>query len=97
MLITAVQQSDSVIHTYILFHFLFHYGLSQDIEYSSLCYTVEPCCLFYFLFFSFFFWLRWVFVAAHGLFSSLGEWGLLFVVVRGLLLAMASIVAERRL
>ena len=24
------------IHIYILFHILFHYGLSQDIEYSSL-------------------------------------------------------------
>ena len=24
---------------------LFHYGLSQDIEYSSLCYTVRPCSL----------------------------------------------------
>ena len=30
---------------YILFHILFHYGLSQDMEYSSLCYTVGPCCL----------------------------------------------------
>ena len=30
---------------YILFHFLFHYGLSRDIEYSSLCYPVETCCL----------------------------------------------------
>ena len=30
---------------YILFHILFHYGLSQDIEYSSVCYTVGPCCL----------------------------------------------------
>ena len=31
--------------TYILYHILFHYGLSvsQDIEYSSLCY-VRPCC-----------------------------------------------------
>ena len=28
--------------TYILFHILFHYGLSQDIQYSSLCYTVGP-------------------------------------------------------
>ena len=27
----------SYTHTYILFHILFHYGLSQDIEYSSLC------------------------------------------------------------
>ena len=30
---------------YILFHILFHYGLSQDTEYSSLCYTVGHCCL----------------------------------------------------
>ena len=30
---------------YILFYMLFHCGLSQDIEYSSLCYTVGPCCL----------------------------------------------------
>ena len=30
---------------YILFHILFQYGLSQDIKYSSLCYTVGPCCL----------------------------------------------------
>ena len=49
VLINAVQQSDSDIYlqicTYILFHFLFHYDLSQDIEYSSLCYTAGPCCL----------------------------------------------------
>ena len=25
---------------YIVFHILFNYGLSQDIEYNSLCYTV---------------------------------------------------------
>ena len=30
-------------------------------------------------------------------FSSWGEWGLLFVVVRGLLLAVVSLVAEHRL
>ena len=37
-----------VIQLYIYIYFLnilFHYGLSQDIEYSSLCYTVGPCCL----------------------------------------------------
>ena len=45
MLISAVQKIDSVIPIYILFHILFHYGLSQDIKYSSLCYTVEPCVL----------------------------------------------------
>ena len=32
-------------------HILCHYGLSQDIEYSSLCYTVRPCCLFILYFF----------------------------------------------
>ena len=30
---------------YILFHILFHYGLPQDIDYSSLWYTAGPCCL----------------------------------------------------
>ena len=43
--ITATQENDSVIHTYIFFHTLFHYGLSQDIEYSSLCCTLGPYCL----------------------------------------------------
>ena len=32
-------------HVHILPHILFHYGLSQDIEYSSLSYTIGPCCL----------------------------------------------------
>lgn len=31
-------------YIYILFLILFHYGISQDIEYSSLCHTVGPCC-----------------------------------------------------
>ena len=31
-------------HTHTLFYFLFHHGLSQDIEYSSQCCTVGPCC-----------------------------------------------------
>ena len=44
VLLSAVQQSDSVIHIYILFYILFHYGLSQDVEYSSLCSKVGPCC-----------------------------------------------------
>ena len=44
-----------------------------------------------------YFWLRWVFVAEHGLFSSCGERGLLFVAVRGLLIAVASLVAEHGL
>ena len=30
---------------YIYNHDLFHYALLQDIESSSLCYTVRPCCL----------------------------------------------------
>ena len=35
----------SFTYIYIPFYILFHYGLSQDIEYSSLCHTVGPCCL----------------------------------------------------
>ena len=35
----------SYTHIYILFHILFYYSLSQDIEYSSLCWTVGHCCL----------------------------------------------------
>ena len=30
---------------YTLFQILFHYRLSQNVEYSSLCYTVRLCCL----------------------------------------------------
>ena len=40
VLVSTAQQSDLVIHIYILCHILFHYGLSKDIEYSSLCYTI---------------------------------------------------------
>ena len=40
VLISAVHQSDPVICIYILFHILFHYGLSQDTEY-----TVVPCAI----------------------------------------------------
>ena len=45
----------------------------------------------------FFFWLHWVFIAVHGLFSSCNELGLLFVAVCGLLTAVASLVAEHGL
>ena len=44
-----------------------------------------------------YFWLRWVFVAAPGLFSNCSERGLLFVAVPGLLTAVASLVAEHGL
>ena len=35
----------SYTYLYIFSHILFLYDLSQDIEYSSLCYTVGPYCL----------------------------------------------------
>ena len=41
-LTSAIQQSDSVIHTSICFHIAFHYSLSQDIGYSSL--FIHPIC-----------------------------------------------------
>ena len=40
--------------------------------------------------------MRWVFVAARRLYSSCGKLGLLFVAVRGLLIVVASLVAEHR-
>ena len=48
MLVSGIQQSDSVIHTYIyiyIFQILFPYRLLQNIKYSSMCYTVGPCWL----------------------------------------------------
>ena len=41
-----------------------------------------------------YFWLHWVLVAVHGLFSSRSEQGLFFVTVHGLLIAVASLVVE---
>ena len=43
VLISGIQQSNSVIYVCILFHIHFHYGLLQDNEYSFLCYTVSYC------------------------------------------------------
>ena len=43
--VSGVQQSDSVIHISILFQILFPFGLLQNTEQSSLCYTVGPCWL----------------------------------------------------
>ena len=45
----------------------------------------------------FFFWLHWVFVAACGLSLIAASLGLLFVAVRGLLIAVASLVVEHGL
>ena len=50
-----------------------------------------------FYLFIFNFWLRWVFVAAHGLFSSCSKRGLLCIAVRRLRSAVASLVEEHRL
>ena len=33
------------LYTYTIFCILFYYSLLQDIEYSSLCYTIGPHCL----------------------------------------------------
>ena len=41
-----------------------------------------------------YFWLCWVFVAVHGLSLVVVSGGLLFVEVRGLLISVASLVAE---
>ena len=59
--------------------------------------------LFYYYFFYKFIYFIYLFLAVLGLhcctwaFCSCGEWGLLFVVVCGLLIAVASLVAEHGL
>ena len=40
--LSAIRVRVSVIY---IFNILFHYGLSQNVESSFLCYTVRPCCL----------------------------------------------------
>ena len=40
VLVFTIQQADLALQINILFHNLSHYGLSQDIEYSFLRYTV---------------------------------------------------------
>ena len=54
---------------------------------------------FFFFFFNLFtyLWLRWGLRCCAQAFSSCGEWGLLFVAVRGLLVALASLVVEHGL
>jgi len=42
--ISAAQQGGTVVHIYIHFYILSYYGLSQDIEYSCLCYQKD--CVF---------------------------------------------------
>ena len=46
VLVSGVQQSDSIIHIYvtILFQVLFPFQLLPNIEQSSLCYTVQFLC-----------------------------------------------------
>ena len=70
--------------------------LNHASEKGALRIYFVRCFLFFFNSFIYF-WLRWVLVAACGLFSSCSEQGLLFIVVRGLLIAVASLVAEHGL
>ena len=62
----------------------------------------NPLFDFFFFFFLIYLFI-YLFLAVLGLrccmraFSSCGEWGLLFVVVRGFLIAVASLVAEHGL
>ena len=86
VLVSGIQQSDSVIHIhiFILFQILFPYRLLHNIEQSSLCYTVVPCWLSIFSKYLKIFSFIYLFMAALSLhycawaFSSCGECGLLF-------------------
>ena len=60
----------------------------------SLAFDCLKLLMEFYYYYYYYFWLRWVFVTACRLFSSCGELGLLFVEVCGLLIAVASLVAE---
>ena len=62
----------------------------------SVCLSIY-LSIYLFIYLFIYLWLRWFFVAARGLFSSCGERGLLFIAMRGLLIAVVSLVAEHGL
>ena len=64
---------------------------------AAISITLEIMFLTTSFFIYFYFWLRWVFVAAHGLTLVAASGGLLFVAVHWLLIAVASLVADHRL
>ena len=69
-----------------------------DCEFAIDMYTLLYIHFFKNLFYLFiYFWLHWVFCCCARAFSGCGERGLLFVAVRGLLIAVASLVAEHGL
>ena len=73
------------------------YSTSQEVEHISWG-ILGKSELFSFLInllFIYLFWLRWLSLLRVG--SSCGERGLLFVVVHGFLIAVASLVAEHSL
>ena len=41
----------SSVYTYVIFEIIFNYRLLEDIDYSSLCYTVNLYCLLNIYFF----------------------------------------------
>ena len=49
-LISSLEQSDSDTHTYLFFQVFYPYRLLQNTEKSSLCYTVGPWLVIYFIY-----------------------------------------------
>ena len=94
LLCSGVQQNNSIIHIRIsiLFQILFPFRLLQNIEQSSLWYTVGPCLSI------FFFQLHWVGLrCCVQALCGCGKRGLLFIAVCRLLIVVGSLVAEHRL
>ena len=75
------------------------------VKYKPLEWFIPLICInhsyhsffFKYIYLFIYFWLRWVFIAAHWLSLVAASGGLLFVAVRGLLIVVASLVAEHRL
>ena len=98
----SVEQSKEYYHENT-FSSLLHTFYSKLIpDFVFIHFKLNKISLLFYLFLKIY--LFYLFLAASGLrccahaaFSSCGEWGLLFVVVRGLLIAVASLVAEQGL
>ena len=97
VLISAEQQSYSVIHTYILFIMVYHriLNIQFPVLYSRTLFLQSPVFKIYLFIYLFLAMLGLRFCARA--FSSCDEWGPLFIAVHGPLTIAASLVAEHRL
>ena len=98
--VVLFQMYSKVILLYIIHVIHFPSRLLQNIEQCSLCYTVGLCCLYVLFYLKNLKFFICLFLTVLGLVHfaqafSCSERGLLFVAMRGLLIAVADLVEHR--